>query len=97
MNFTPYMTHSISDKDPFEQRYFEPQYDMSDFTGRTIQVQKTVKNFPEEWYDDRTYTNAEGDVVRAYEDGADMNIIVDEITAGMECLTTQVGWSGKNR
>ena len=46
MNFTPYVTHSISDKDPFEQRYFEPQYDMSDFNGRTIQVTKTVKNFP---------------------------------------------------
>ena len=45
MNFTPYVTHSISDKDPFEQRYFEPQYDMSDFNGRTIQVQKTVKNW----------------------------------------------------
>ena len=80
MNFTPYVTHSISDKDPFEQRYFEPQYDMSDFNGRTIQVQKTVKNWPwETWYDNRTYTNAEGDIVRAYEDGADMPIIVDEI------------------
>ena len=80
MNFTPYVTHSISDKDPFEQRYFEPQYDMSDFTGRTIQVQKTVKNWPwETWYDNRTYTNAEGEVVRAYEDGADMPIIVDEV------------------
>ena len=81
MNFTPYVTHSISDKDPFETRYLEPQYDNRDFTGRTIQVVKTVKNFPwEEWYDNRTYTNSEGDVVRAYEDGADMNIIVDEIT-----------------
>jgi hypothetical protein len=34
MNFTPYVTHSISDKDPFEQRYFEPQYDNRDFVGR---------------------------------------------------------------
>ena len=81
MNFTPYVTHSISDKEPFEQRYFEPQYDMTDFNGRTIQVTKTVKNFPwEPWYDDRSYTNSEGVLVRAYEDGADMPIIVDEIT-----------------
>ena len=61
MNFTPYITHSISDKDPFEQRYFEPQYDMRDFVGRTVQVTKIEKNFPwEPWYDDRTYTNSEG-------------------------------------
>ena len=80
MNFTPYVTHSISEKDPFEQRYFEPQYDARDFEGRTVQVQKIVKNFPwETWYDDRTYTNSEGEEVRAYEDGADMTIIVDEI------------------
>ena len=80
MNFTPYITHSISDKDPFEQRYFEPQYDMRDFVGRTVQVTKIEKNFPwEPWYDDRTYTNSEGDVVRAYEDGADIPVIVDEV------------------
>ena len=42
----PYITHSISDKDPFEQRYFEPQYDMRDFVGRTVQVTKIEKNFP---------------------------------------------------
>ena len=80
MNFTPYLTHSISDKDPFEQRYFEPQYDMRDFEGRTVQVTQIKKNFPwESWYDDRTYTNSEGEVVRAYEDGADIPVIVDEI------------------
>jgi len=80
MNFTPYVTHSISDKDPFEQRYFEPQYDMRDFEGRTVQVTKIKKNFPwEPWYDDRTYTNSEGEEVRAYEDGADIPVIVDEI------------------
>ena len=66
MNFTPYVTHSISDKDPFEQKYFEPQYDNRDFEGRTVQVQKIVKNFPwETWYDDRTYTNSEGEVVKS--------------------------------
>ena len=33
----------------------------------------------EDWYDDRTYTNADGDTVRAYEDGADMTITVMEM------------------
>ena len=45
MNFTPYITHSISDKDPFEQRYFEPQYDMRDFVGRTVQVTKIAVSY----------------------------------------------------
>ena len=81
-NFTPYVTHSISEKDPFVQRYFEPQYDNRDFVGRTVQVTQLKKNFPwEPWYDDRTYINSEGDVVRAYEDGADIPVIVDEIQA----------------
>ena len=53
---------------------------MRDFVGRTVQVTKIEKNFPwEPWYDDRTYTNSEGVVVRAYEDGADIPVIVDEI------------------
>ena len=74
------VTHSIGDKDPFETRYFEPQYDNRDFTGRTVEVVKNVKNWPwEEWYDDRTYTNSEGETVRAYEDGADMPITVTEV------------------
>ena len=39
-----------------------------------------MKNWPwEEWYDDRTYTNADGDVVSAYEDGQDMTITVMEM------------------
>jgi len=80
MNFTPYITHSQSNKDPFEQRYFEPQYDNRDFEGRTVEVQKVVKNWPwEEWYDNRTYTDAEGNEVRAYEDGADMPITIMEV------------------
>ena len=36
-----------------------------------VETQKVVKNFP--WsphYDNRTYTNSEGETVRAYEDGA---------------------------
>ena len=82
MNFTPYVTHSISNKDPFKSHYFEPQYDARDFEGRSIQVQKIVKNWPwEEWYNDRTFINSEGDEVRAYEDGADMTIMVEEVQA----------------
>ena len=79
-NFTPYITHAKSDKDPFETFYMEPQYDNRDFEGRLVEVQKNVKNWPwEEWYDDRTYTNSEGEVVRAYEDGQDMTITVMEM------------------
>ena len=80
-NFTPYVTHAKSDENPFETHYMEPQYDARDFTGRVVEVTKNVKNWPwESWYDDRTYTNADGDVVRAYEDGADMPITVMEVT-----------------
>ena len=40
----------------------EPQYDNRDFDGRLVEVQKNVKNWPwEEWYDNRTYTNSEGE------------------------------------
>ena len=79
-NFTPYITHARNDKDPFETMYFEPQYDNRDFDGRLVEVQKNVKNWPwETWYDDRTYTNAEGETVRAYEDGQDMTITVMEM------------------
>ena len=79
-NFTPYITHARNDKDPFETFYMEPQYDARDFEGRLVEVQKNVKNWPwEPHYDDRTYTNAEGETVRAYEDGADMPITVMEM------------------
>ena len=45
-----------------------------------VEVTKNVKNWPwESWYDDRTYTNADGEVVRAYEDGQDMTITVMEM------------------
>ena len=33
----------------------------------------------ESWYDNRTYTNADGEEVRAYEDGQDMTITVMEV------------------
>ena len=79
-NFTPYITHARNDKDPFETYYMEPQYDNRDFEGRVVEVTKNVKNWPwESWYDDRTYTNSEGEVVRAYEDGQDMTITVMEV------------------
>ena len=79
-NFTPYITHARNDKDPFETFYMEPQYDARDFEGRMVEVTKNVKNWPwESWYDDRTYTNSEGEVVRAFEDGADMTITVMEM------------------
>ena len=80
MNFTPYITHARNDKEPFETYYMEPQYDNRDFEGRMVEVQKNVKNWPwESWYDDRTYTDADGNEVRAYEDGADMTITVMEM------------------
>ena len=79
-NFTPYITHARSDKDPFETFYMEPQYDGRDFEGRMVEVTKNVKNWPwESHYNDRTYTNVEGETVRAYEDGQDMTITVMEM------------------
>ena len=79
-NFTPYITHARNDKDPFETHYYEPQYDNRDFEGQLVEVQKNVKNWPwETWYDNRTYTNADGETVRAYEDGQDMTITVMEM------------------
>ena len=35
LNVTPFITRGHSTQDPFERRYFEPQYDMRDFIGRT--------------------------------------------------------------
>ena len=76
LNITPFVTHGHSTQDPFERRYMEPQYNMTDFIGRTIQVEKNVKNYPwEPWYDDRT----KDDGTRWFEDGADMTITIDEI------------------
>ena len=80
LNITPFITHGHSTQDPFERRYMEPQYNMTDFIGRTIQVEKNVKNYPwEPWYDDRTYVNDEGETTRWFPDGSDMTITVDEI------------------
>ena len=73
-NLTPYIQYSNSWKDPFERVYHEPQYNNTDFTGRTTQQTVTVKNYPwEDWYDTRT----KADGSRWFEDGADMQITVD--------------------
>ena len=76
LNVTPFITHGRSYQEPWDDIYYEPQYDSTDFIGRTIQVQKNVKNYPwEPWYDDRT----KDDGTRWFEDGADMTVMVDEI------------------
>ena len=60
MNLTPYIQYSNSWKDPFERHYMEPQYNMSDYTGRMTKQFVTVKNYP--WYDGikREPNNADG-------------------------------------
>jgi len=69
---------SDSRKDPWEDFYNEPQYNTTDLTGLVTEQTVTVKNYPwETWYDDRTYTNADGDTVRWFEDGANMEITMD--------------------
>lgn len=79
-NITPFITHSRGYKDPYESHYFEPQYDARDFEGRVVEVTRTVKNWPwESWYNDQTYTDAFGNEVRAYDDGADMPITTMEV------------------
>ena len=80
-NITPFITHARNEKDPFSTYYMEPQYDNRDFEGQMIETQKNVKNWPwESWYDDRTYTNSEGETVRAFEDGQDMTITTMEMS-----------------
>ena len=79
-NITPFITHARNEKHPFETHYMEPQYDNRDFNGQLVETQKVVKNWPwEPHYNNRTYTNTAGETVRAYEDGADMTIIVMEM------------------
>ena len=60
VNFTPYIQYSNSWKDPFERHYMEPQYNMSDYTGKMTTQLVTVKNYP--WYDGilREENNADG-------------------------------------
>ena len=73
-NLTPYIQFADSRKDPWEDVYYEPQYNSTDFTGRTTQQTVTVKNYPwETWYDTRT----KADGSRWFPDGEDMDITVD--------------------
>ena len=73
-NLTPYVQFADSRKDPWEDFYNEPQYNLTDTEGKTTQVVTTVKNYPwEEWYDDRT----KADGTRWFPDGEDMQITVD--------------------
>ena len=74
MNITPYLQFEDSRKDPWIDFYNEPQYDMTDFTGRVTEQTVTVKNYPwESWYDTRT----KADGTRWFPDGEDMDIVVD--------------------
>ena len=74
LNMTPYIQFADSRKDPWEDFYNEPQYNMSDFSGRTTKQTVTVKNYPwESWYDDRT----KADGTRWFEDGDDIQIEID--------------------
>ena len=83
-NLTPYVQFADSRKDPWEDYYNEPQYNVTDVTGKMVPTYVTVKNYPwEEWYDDRTYIsdgtdgNTIGETVRWFPDGEDMQITVD--------------------
>ena len=50
-NATPYIQYADSRKSPWEDFYMEPQYDMTDFTGKVTETITTVKNYPwESWY-----------------------------------------------
>ena len=74
VNFTPYLQFADSRKDPWRDFVMEPQYNTTDFTGRTSQQTVTVKNYPwESWYDTRT----KADGTRWFPDGEDMDITVD--------------------
>ena len=73
-NLTPYVQFADSRKDPWEDFYNEPQYNMTDTTGKMTEQTVTVKNYPwEDWYDTRT----KDDGSRWFEDGADMQIEMD--------------------
>ncbi len=74
VNFTPYLQFADSRKDPWRDFVMEPQYNTTDFTGRTTQQTITVKNYPwESWYDTRT----KADGTRWFPDGEDMEITID--------------------
>ena len=69
-NATPYIQYSNSWKDPFERTYLQPQYNNTDFTGRTTTQTITVKNYPwEDWYDNRVRTDPNDPKYDVDEDG----------------------------
>ena len=86
-NATPYIQYADSRKDPWEDFYMEPQYDMTDFTGKITETITTVKNYPwEPWYNttvrsdpnDPLYdVDGDGQPDRWWEDGVPMEITVD--------------------
>ena len=74
LNMTPYIQFADSRKDPWEDFYNQPQYNMTDVSGTMTPTYVTVQNYPwEDWYDDRT----KADGTRWFEDGADITIIQD--------------------
>ena len=73
-NVTPYIQFADSRKDPWVDFYNEPQYNLTDTTGKTTKQTVTVKNYPwEDWYDTRT----KADGSRWFEDGEDIQIEMD--------------------
>jgi len=73
-NLTPYIQFADSRKDPWEDFYDEPQYNMTDVEGKTVKQTVSVKNYPwEEWYDTRT----KDDGTRWFEDGESIEIEID--------------------
>ena len=73
-NLTPYLQFADSRKDPWEDFYDEPQYNLTDVEGKTVKQTVTVKNYPwEDWYDTRT----KADGSRWFEDGDSIEIEVD--------------------
>ena len=73
-NLTPYLQFADSRKDPWVDFYNEPQYNLTDTTGKTSKQTVTVKNYPwESWYDTRT----KADGSRWFEDGEDIQIEMD--------------------
>ena len=74
LNMTPYIQFADSRKDPWEDFYNEPQYNLTDVEGTTVKQTVTVKNYPwEDWYDNRT----KDDGTRWFPDGEDIQIEVD--------------------
>ena len=74
LNITPYIQFADSRKHPWEDFYNEPQYNMTDLSGKTTKQTVTVKNYPwESWYDTRT----KDDGSRWFEDGESIEIEID--------------------